>query len=190
LNEERRVATRPERKLTYEDYVNFPDDGRRWELIEGEAFMVPSPTSGHQAILIRLLRAIADHLDEHGGGEVLIAPLDVLLGPGDVVQPDVLFVSDDDAGVVKAKNVQGTPTWLLEVVSDPVRDRRVKRDLYMRYGVSEYWIVDPYLRLVEIHRPGEAVLIFEPPQQPVPRALPGLSIDLDALFGPPSERFR
>jgi Uma2 family endonuclease len=180
------MATRPERKLTYADYVRFPDDGRRWELIDGEAFVVPSPTWTHQDIILRIMRQIADYLDRHGGGRVVMAPLDVLLSPDEtnVVQPDIVFVSDADADVITEKNVRGVPTWLVEVVSDPVRDKKVKRDLYARHGVGEYWAVDPDLRRVEVYRPGEDPLLVEPPQRPSPLVLPGLEIDLEAVFRP------
>jgi Uma2 family endonuclease len=180
------MATRPEQKLTYADYVLFPDDGRRWELIDGEAFVVPSPDVHHQDITGRIYRQIADHLDALGGGRVFMAPLDVLLASDGtvVVQPDIVFIADADIHVIKAKNIEGVPTWAIEVVSDPVRDKKVKRDLYMRHGVSEYWALDPDLRCVEIHRPGVDAVVAEPPQRPSPLALPGLEIDLAAVLRP------
>ena len=177
------MATRPTRRLTYDDYVRFPDDGRRWELIDGEAYMVPSPDAGHQLIAGYVYRRVAGYLDEHGGGIAFIAPFDVKLADDEVFQPDVIFISDADADVLTSKNITGVPTWVVEVVSDPVRDKRVKRDVYMRFGVSEYWAVDPHLRSIEVHRPDEAVVIVEAPGRVSPRALPSLAIDLDELFG-------
>jgi Uma2 family endonuclease len=178
------MATRPQRSLTYEDYARFPEDGRRWELIDGEAFMVPSPTTDHQRIMLRFRDQIASFLKVHGGGECFVAPLDVVFAPEQVFQPDVIFVSDDDASVVTDQNIQGAPTWLIEIVSDPVRDKRVKRDAYARFGVREYWIVDPELRNVEIHRLGQEPFIIEPPAEPAPAVLSGLSVDLEDVFGP------
>jgi Uma2 family endonuclease len=177
------MATRPEAKLTYADYVTLPDE-RRWELIEGEAFVIPSPDQHHQDVVLRLACRIADRLDLVGGGTVIIAPFDVILSPDEstVVQPDVLFVSDDDAGVLTGKNVRGAPTWAIEVVSDPVRDKRDKRDLYTQYGVEEYWAVDPDLRQVDIYRRGRPTTIVRAPDRPSSAALPGLDLDLDALF--------
>lgn len=177
------MAIQRQRKLRYDDYARFPDDGRRWELIGGEAFMVPSPTTGYQDIILTLARRIADHLDQHGGGRVFVAPLDVLLSDHDVVQPDIVFVSDANASIITEKNIKGIPNWLVEVVSDPVRDLKVKRDLYMGQGVGEYWAVDPDLRRVEIYRPGQAPVVVEPPERAAPRTLPGLTIDLEALLG-------
>ena len=178
------MAIQPQQKLGYEDYARFPDDGRRWEVIDGEAFMVPSPTTDHQDVILRLAAAVKDHLDRHGGGRVFVSPLDVVLGPHDILQPDVIFVSDADASVITHKHISGVPTWLVEVVSDPVRDRKVKRDTYMRYGVGEYWVVDPELRRVEVYRPGAESRSFEPPAGISPIALPDLKIDLAAILGP------
>ena len=178
------MATRAKRRLTYEDYAHFPDDGRRWELIDGEAFVVPSPSFKHQDIAGSMYQRIKNHLDRHGGGRVVIAPLDVVLSDVNTVQPDVVFVSDEDADVITEKNIRGAPTWAIEVVSDPVRDKLVKRDLYARFGISEYWAVDPDLRVVEIHRAGREPEIVAHPEQPEPAALPGLRFDLDELFGP------
>lgn len=184
VSEERLLATRPQRGLTYEDYVRFPEDGRRWELLDGEAYMVPSPTPDHQDVVLRLAQQVAAHLDERAGGRVFIAPLDLVLAESNVVQPDVVFVSDADAHVISEKNIRGAPTWIVEVVSDPVRDKKAKRDLYARYGVAEYWAVDPAIRQVEIYRAGEAAEVAEPPARPTPRALPELHVDLEAIFGP------
>lgn len=181
------MATRSQTRLTYADLVAFPDDGHRWELLDGEAFVVPSPDVRHQDIVGRLYRLIADHLDAHGGGRVLIAPMDVLLSEdeADVVQPDVIFVSDAGQHVITAKNVRGVPTWVIEVVSDPVRDKKVKRDTYARFGVPEYWAVDPELRQVEVHRPRRQTVTIAPPTSATPSVLPGLTIALGTLFGPP-----
>ncbi len=175
------MAVQPKRRLTYADYVHFPDD-RRWEIIEGEAFVSPSPTTRHQHIALEIAGTIRDHLKEHGGGRVFIAPLDVLLPDeqGDVVQPDVIFVSDDDAHVITDKHIRGAPTWIIEVVSDQVRDKKVKRDLYLHHGVREYWTVDPDLREVVIHLPGAVPVTVT--DRATPSVLGGLTIDLVSLF--------
>jgi Uma2 family endonuclease len=178
------MALEPQHKLTYEDYVRLPDDGRRWELFDGEAFMVPSPDVEHQDVLMRLARQIWEYLDRYGGGRVFVAPLDVVLSEENIFQPDVIFVADADASVITEKHIRGAPTWVIEVVSDPVRDRRDKREKYMRFGISEYWTVDPELRQVAVFRPNAAARVMEPPGQLAPNSLPGLLIDLDMVFGP------
>ncbi len=176
------MAIAPGRRLTYDDYARFPDDGKRYELIAGEAYMVPSPSSHHQDVVLRLATAVVRQLEEHGGGRVFIAPLDVLLSDIDVVQPDLVFVADRSAAMVEERFVRGTPDWLVEVVSDPVRDRKAKRDLYMSNGVGEYWAADPTLGYVEVFQPGSQPQIFKPPQTISPKALPGLVIDLGELL--------
>jgi Uma2 family endonuclease len=178
------MATRPQRHLTYDDYARFPDDGRRWELIDGEAYMVPGPDREHQDVTGRLYRRIADFLDLAGGGRVFIAPFDVVFSEDDVFQPDVIFICDEDMRVLTPKNVQGVPTWLIEVVSDPVRDKRVKRDKYIAYGVREYWALDPELRNVEVHRPDEEAFIVSAPGRLSPHVLQDLTLDLDDILGP------
>ncbi|MGH2759137.1 MAG: Uma2 family endonuclease [Actinomycetota bacterium] len=178
------MAIQPQRKLSYEDYARFPDDGRRWEVIDGEAFLVPSPDTEHQDVAGRLYRRIAEHLDAHGGGRVFISPLDVIFSDHDILQPDVIFVADEHASVITDKNIRGTPTWLVEIVSDPVRDLRVKRDTYLRFGVQEYWALEPELRRLEVFVPGAEPLRYEAPATVPSGVLPGLDIDLEDVLGP------
>jgi Uma2 family endonuclease len=177
------MALQPQHKLTYEDYVRLPDDGRRWELFDGEAFMVPSPSPEHQEVVGRLYLQVKSHLDKHGGGRVFMAPLDVVLSETDIYQPDVVFVADADASVITDKHIHGVPTWVVEVVSDPVRDLRDKREIYMRYQIPEYWAVVPETRGVTVFRPGaEAHLVQS--RQLSPGVLPHLVVDVLDVFGP------
>jgi Uma2 family endonuclease len=176
----------PHPKLTYDDYVLFPDDGRRRQLIDGEVYVSPSPNARHQRIAGRLYAAFFNYLAVHSGGEVFSAPFDVVLSRSDVVQPDVLFISNADAARLTDPNVQGAPTLTIEVVSDPRLDKRIKRDLYARFGVPEYWVVDPDLDQVEVYRlrkPGYGKPgILEPGETLTTALLPGLEIDLTDLF--------
>ncbi len=108
------MAVRPERKLTYDDYVGFPDD-ERWELIDGEALMVPAPNTRHQSLLGRIFGVIYNHIEQHGGGEAFMAPLDVVLSDYDVFQPDVVFIAERDVGVLKYRlqtDLYGEPIML------------------------------------------------------------------------------
>jgi Uma2 family endonuclease len=182
------MAVLPQPRLTYEEYASFPDDGIRRELIDGEVHVTPSPVVRHQRIVLRVARLLADHVDAHHAGEVFIAPCDVMLSRHDVVQPDVVFVATSDAGIVTASNLQGSPTLVVEVVSDPRTDRVRKRDLYARHGVPEYWIVDPDADRVEIYRlEGSAYpkpSILEPGEALASPSLPRLSIDVAGLLAP------
>jgi Uma2 family endonuclease len=179
------ATRRPEPYLTYEDYVHFPE-GQRWELLDGEAFVIASPTARHQDIALRLARVVADHLDVHGGGRVFIAPFDVVLSPGDVVQPDVVFISDARMDVLTEANVWGTPDWAVEVLSDPHRDRELKRQRYANARIPEYWIIDPDTDRVEIYRLSGGSYpdpeVAGPPATVSPGVLPGLRIELAALL--------
>ncbi len=180
------MATRPERRLTYDDYVHFPE-GQRWELIDGEAYVVPSPNRRHQQILGRLYILIADHLDRHGGGEAYVAPFDVVLdSSGDVVQPDIVFVTDERIDVLTDANIWGTPSWVIEILSDPRRDRKLKLSRYERFGIPEYWITDPDADRVEIYRLEDgryaAPQTIRAPESASPLQPRGIAIDLNHLF--------
>ena len=169
-------------KMTYEDLLLLPDDGMRHELIDGEHFVSPSPIEIHQLISGRLYLAIASHLAKHGGGVVFYAPFDVIFSPGDVVQPDLLFISDARRSIRTGKNVKVAPDLLVEVLSEVNRrhDEVRKRDLYLRNGVTEYWIVDPEIQLVKIYRGGKKIEMTEGAL--TTPLLPGLTIDLADLF--------
>lgn len=128
------MAVAPRQLATKEVYFALPDDGVRRELIDGEILVTPSPRARHQRMVVRLVVTLDLHLRTHGGGQVFVTPFDVILSDHDVVQPDVLVVADGDAHILTEANIQGPPTLVVEVASDPVRDRRRKRDLYGRTG--------------------------------------------------------
>lgn len=141
-------------RLTYEDFLKLPDDGNRYEIIDGELFVNPSPVPQHQRIVLRILFEFELYFRRHGGGEVFPAPLDVLFDDSNIVEPDILVIKTDRASIVGPKNVQGAPNLVVEVLSDGTRrhDEIRKRKLYDQGGVDEYWIVDGELELVKIYR--------------------------------------
>lgn len=141
-------------KFTYEDYLLFPDDGRRHELIDGEHYMTPAPSTAHQRLVVRFSIALGTFLDRRKGGQLFVAPTDVVLSDLDVVQPDLVFVSAVRTSIITEKNIQGAPDLLIEILSETTRktDEIIKRKLYERYGVGEYWIVDPELETVKVYR--------------------------------------
>ena len=141
-------------QLTYEDYLQFPDDGKRHEIIEGDHYMTPAPRTKHQRISRRLLVALSGFAASRRLGEVFAAPFDVVLSDENVVQPDLLFVSAARAAVVTEDNIQGAPDLIVEILSESSRkkDEVTKRKLYERFGVQEYWIVDPELEIVKIFK--------------------------------------
>lgn len=140
--------------MTYEDYVLLPNDGRRYEILDGELYVNPAPVPRHQ----RIVRIIVSHLDRYfeqtGSGEVFVSPIDVVFANDSVTQPDVIAIKSERRSIIGEKNIQGAPNLVVEVLSEGTRqmDEIVKRKLYERFGVDEYWIVDPERELVKIDR--------------------------------------
>lgn len=138
--------------LTYHDYMLLPDDGKRYEIIEGDLCLTPAPATRHQIIVGRLIHLLLSYLETHPVGTVLTAPCDVLLSDTDIVQPDVLYVRNNSKAHVTEHNVQGPPDVVVEILSPgtAARDRDLKLKRYERFGVQEYWLVDPNYNTFEI----------------------------------------
>jgi len=175
---------------TYDHYVLIPDDGRRHEIIGGEHHVTASPVLAHQRILGRLYVALVAAADEAESGEVLLSSTDVLFSHTDIVVPDLLYVSNERAAIKTEKNIQGAPDLVIEILSPSTRrnDERLKRDLYKRVGVREYWIVDPELESVKIYTWDDdpeakaRILARENDGRVTSRLLPCLELSLDSLF--------
>jgi Uma2 family endonuclease len=145
----------PPVKLTYDDFVLFPDDGMRHELIDGEHYVTPSPNTKHQRISINLTVLIGGWLERHPVGELFHAPFDVVFSRFDVVEPDLLYLSNARAAdVLTPLHVRGVPELVIEIGSPGTRkrDETIKRQLYDRMGVSEYWVVDPEIDAIRVYR--------------------------------------
>jgi len=140
--------------LTYADYAALPDDGKRYELLDGELFVMPSPSGWHQVILANLVRALDLHVRSRHLGMILFAPLDVIFADTSVAQPDLVYIDNERMPLLARRGVEGAPTLLVEILSPSTtrRDREVKFSLYARYGVPFYWIVDPEARVLEAYR--------------------------------------
>jgi Uma2 family endonuclease len=177
-------------RMTYDDLLRLPDDGLRHELIDGEHFVTPSPSWKHQVVAANLHRLVAPYIYEHRCGIALFAPFDVVFTKYDVVEPDLLYFSNARrAQVVTEKNAQGGPDLAVEVLSPGTRrrDETLKRRLYERMKVPEYWIVDPDRQVVKIlrlegrkHRLEELTLAKQ--DVLMTPLLPGLSLPLAAIF--------
>jgi Uma2 family endonuclease len=141
-------------RLTYEDYAALPDDGRRYELHEGELSVTPSPGTSHQATLLNLAVILHGHVRTRELGEVLPAPTDCILEKFTIVQPDIVFIERARRSVISERGIEGAPALAIEVISPSTGtiDRRRKLQLYARYNVPYYWIVDPPARTIEAHR--------------------------------------
>jgi Uma2 family endonuclease len=144
----------PARGYTVEDVRAMPDDGNRYEVIAGELFVTPGPSWGHQTVLARLHLLIGNYVERHHLGVALFAPFDVVFGPTTLVEPDLLFVRIDHLGRATEQELRGPPDLTVEVISPGSKraDRGRKRVLYQDEGVTEYWIVDPEQRLIEVWR--------------------------------------
>ena len=141
-------------KLTYDDFAQIPNDGLLHEIIDGEHYVTPAPSKRHQRILLRLSVLIENHLQQHRVGEMFFAPFDVLLSEFDILEPDLLLISQARSALLTEKNLQGAPDLVVEILSPSTasRDKRLKRDVYERTGVDEYWVVDPDRDVVDVYR--------------------------------------
>ena len=174
-------------KLTYQDYVLLPDDGKRYEILDGDLYVTPSPTARHQRVSRNLMLALTEHVTTNGLGEVFAAPLDTILADDAIAQPDILFVSNERRQIVRDW-VHGAPDLVVEILSPSTRDRDriLKRRLYARHGVRELWLVDPEARTVE-------VFPLDPASETSPRSfterntltsdiLPALRLSLESIW--------
>lgn len=142
-------------RLTYNDFVRIPNDGKRHEIIDGVHYVTPSPVRRHQQLLGRLYLAIGGFLEHHPEiGQAYLSPLDTVFSPWDVVEPDLLFIAADQFDIITEPNIQGAPALVVEILSPSTRrrDRGIKRELFERGGVREYWIVDPKALEVTVYR--------------------------------------
>ena len=140
------------KKYTYADYLKTPED-ERYELIQGELVMTPSPVPKHQRISRKIEFVIEKFVTENDLGEIFYAPCDVYLDNENVVQPDILFISKERLNIIGEKNIQGAPDLVIEIISESTayRDLVQKKKLYGKFGVKEYWIAIPGEELVEIY---------------------------------------
>jgi Uma2 family endonuclease len=142
-------------KLTYDDFVHFPDDGKRHELIDGEHYVTPSPNTRHQRIAGTLHGMMWTWLQTHPVGQLFHAPYDVVFSDFDVVEPDLLYLSNERAAqVLTPLHAKGVPELVVEITSKGTRkrDETIKRRLYERAGVTEYWVIDPEIDVIRVYR--------------------------------------
>ena len=183
------MVANPQIKLDYEDYQNLPEsETKRYELLEGELVMVPAPNWFHQSIARILFKFLDNFVGENSLGEVRFAPLDVVLSDEIVVQPDIIYISKQRAKIIRKGEVRGAPDLVVEILSPATakRDRTTKKTLYARYGVTEYWLVDPETNTVEVlkltargYRRAGVYSEKETLRSPL---LPGLGIPLNKVF--------
>jgi Uma2 family endonuclease len=139
------------KRWTYQEYVELDDD-KRYEIIEGELLMSPAPNFQHQIISRDLGTILWGYVQQKDLGEVVFAPLDVILDEENVVEPDIVFIAKENLAIVHAKGIIGSPDVLIEILSPSslYRDKYQKKELYERFKVKEYWIVDPANSTIEV----------------------------------------
>jgi Uma2 family endonuclease len=145
-------ASESSRKLTYADFVRLPDDGRRHEFIDGVHYVTASPNFRHDIVRQRLNFALLNHVKSTRAG--LVLSIDCVMSFFDIVWPDLVVVLAGQFDILTKPNIKGAPSIVIEVLSPSTskRDRTLKRDLYERRGVSEYWIVDGTHNTVDVFR--------------------------------------
>jgi Uma2 family endonuclease len=137
---------------TYADYAAIPEDGNRYEVVNGVLYMAPAPSLGHQGIALEIAAYLRDGLQMTGLGRVFIAPADVELSYNNIVQPDVFVVLNEHLDRLAGSRLIGAPDLAIEIASPSTarHDLREKQDAYARAGVSEYWVVTPGEQVVEL----------------------------------------
>ena len=140
--------------LTYEDFAALPDDGKRYELHEGELSVTPSPGMRHQDVLLNLALVLAPHVRTSGHGKLVLSPFDCIMSDITVVEPDLVYLDAARLSLLSERGLEGAPTLAVEIVSPSSRriDRRRKMALYAAHDVTWYWIVDPEARTIEAYR--------------------------------------
>ncbi|HEV8324683.1 MAG TPA: Uma2 family endonuclease [Myxococcota bacterium] len=174
--------------LTYDDYAALPDDGRRYQLFEGDLDVTPAPSPAHQRISRNLQLELMLHVRDQRLGAVYNAPIDVIVADDTIVQPDLVFLRREQLGLVSARGIEGAPDLIIEILSPKTArvDRTTKMRLYARAGVREYWIVDPDAAAVEVYalaeRTFELAATAARGGQVRSPLLPELVLPVDAIF--------
>ena len=175
-------------KFTYAEYRTLPETGPHYQLIEGDLVMSPSPTFFHQHLAGRLHLDLATFVKVHRLGEVLFAPLDVILDDENVLQPDLVFIASWQKDIIAREGLRGAPALCVEILSPSTAelDTGVKRLLYARYGVKEYWLVSPEEKTITVYRlqenPSAPFRVFGLGDTLTSELFPGWALPLDSFF--------
>ncbi len=176
---------------TYSHYLDLPDDGRRYEIIEGVLYLTNAPSFAHQFAVTMIIRKMGNFVEKEKLGLVLTAPFEVHLSENTrPVQPDVIFIRAENLPHIDSQFFEGPPDLIVEVISpSSIRtDRHIKFDVYEQNGVAEYWIVNPKTRSVELYTlsSGEYALVGEYTGDELIKSkhLAGLEIITSTLFNP------
>lgn len=183
------MAPETSTKLTYEDYLVLPNDGRRHEILDGEHYVNPAPAPKHQIVSMNLSGALWQYATREKAGLVIPAPCDVILGPDDVLQPDIIFVRSQRTDIITHRGIERAPDLVVEILSPSPAARKfdetVKLKRYDRFGIAEYWIVNPDLAWIKVYRrtdPGLTLVDQIVAGAITSPLLPGFSLALEDIF--------
>ncbi|MDP2602327.1 MAG: Uma2 family endonuclease [Deltaproteobacteria bacterium] len=174
--------------LTYDNYCELPNDRNRYEILDGELSVTPAPRTKHQSISSHLHRILANHIVANQLGNIYAAPTDLILAPTTVVQTDLIFIGNDRRGIVTERAIEGPPTLAIEILSPSTHriDRETKAQLYAKYAVPHYWLIDPDQQTLETYElAGDRYQLIGKVQNAevfAPALFPGLSIPVADLW--------
>lgn len=171
--------------LTYEDYLELPNDGKRYEIIEGELFVNPAPNTKHQTVAMNLALALGAFVRREGLGRVYFAPYDVVLSVSDVLQPDLMFITREREQLITRANLQGAPNLVIEILSPSTQrlDATLKLKRYDRFGVDEYWLADPETESIAVYRRSNELLeLIDTPDPLTSPLLPDFALAVREVF--------
>lgn len=173
---------------TYDEYAALPDDGHRYEIVNGVLIMAPAPSPEHQDIVGMIFHYLLVHIKFAGLGRVFQAPIDVELSPKNIFQPDVVVILNEHLDQIQAKRIVGAPDLAVEVVSPSTAlyDRLAKYDKYAQAGIQEYWIVSTEVKTVQVlaleHGAYRSLGIFRGEQMLPSRIAPDLPVGVERFF--------
>jgi Uma2 family endonuclease len=182
------MAVRRRVQFLATDIWDTPDDGKRYEVIDGELYVTPPPVWKHQNGLANLFLILGPYIHAHNLGKIVPAPVGVVLDEHNGVQPDLIYISRERLGIVSERGVEGPPDLVVEVLSPSTRsrDKGVKMRRYAASGILHYWQLDPRTDSLEAYRLGEQgyqhVGRFGPGSVFRPELFPGLEIPIDELW--------
>lgn len=179
-----------EKIWTYDEYLNLPVDLNIYEIIQGELYMTPAPSTKHQRISKNLFRALDQYIIRQHSGEIFYSPIDVVLDSLNVVQPDIIFISKENLHIIAEKNIQGSPDLVIEILSPGTiqKDRIFKMRIYAKFGVMHLWILDPDNQTIEAFELNEKktyslITALSGKESFQPSLFPNLTIYLEKVWG-------
>ena len=183
------MVSKPRTRLTVQDYLAIPEeDENRYELIDGELYMVPGPSWEHQSNSYNLAFTLGGFVSQNRLGIIRYSPLDMYLSDEDVFQPDIVFISNERLNIIQSDGLHGAPDLVIEVLSPGTerRDLVLKRERYEMFDVREYWLTDPIAKTITVLRlrggAFEHIGVFTEGTTLETPILPGLRVDVGAVF--------